>query len=99
MRVMLYHLRAALFAIIGLLSCTAAMAGDMLADRHSVRGVGCAECHGKSAPQNAMTSAACAACHGTLTEMAAQRATAGGNPHVVGAGTPDCIDCHHGHRP
>jgi hypothetical protein len=92
-----YDLRAALVAVIGLLSCTAATAGDMLADRHSVRGVGCAECHGKSAPQNAMTSAACVSCHGTLTAMAAQTATAGRKPHVAGAA--DCLDCHHGHKP
>jgi hypothetical protein len=39
------------------------------------------------------------ACHGTLTAMAAQPATAGRNPHRVGAGAPDCFDCHHGPRP
>jgi hypothetical protein len=97
MAVMRSDFCAALVAVVSLLSCAAAPAGNMLVDRHSVRGVGCAECHGKSAPQNAMTSDACVACHGTVTTMAAQTATAGRNPHVVGA--PDCLDCHHGHKP
>jgi hypothetical protein len=83
--------------LFGLLS--GATAGDLLADRHSVRGIGCAECHGKSAPQNAVTSAPCMACHGTLTAMAAQKAEAGRNPHITFARAPDCFDCHHAHKP
>lgn len=93
---------AALVAAVGLLAgAIGATAGDMLSDRHAVRGVGCAECHGKSAPQNAVTSAACVGCHGTLTAMAAQPMSAGRKPHAVGAGAgaPDCFVCHHGHTP
>jgi hypothetical protein len=93
-------LRFVVAAAMGLLACAgAALAGDMMADRHSVRGVGCAECHGKSAPPNAVTSAACVACHGTSRTLAATPATPGRNPHAVVTGARDCLDCHHAHRP
>lgn len=63
-----------------------ALAGDTLADRHGVRAVGCADCHGKSAPQTAVTTQPCIACHGAP-------------PRHEGGAAPDCFACHSGHGP
>ena len=94
------NLLAVLVALVCVSVCTGLVAAaDLLADRHSTRGLGCASCHGTTGPQTAVTAATCIACHGAYTAIAEKTARLDPNPHASHRGELACGECHHAHQP
>lgn len=82
-------------------SLAAAPVKGHAADRHQVKGISCADCHGKAKKKKPVAADRCLECHGPATEVAKRTAAVKPeNPHDSPHWGPqmDCTVCHRQHE-